>query len=205
MSNVTPDMRDEYFDKNGYVADDDAVLAWHKREMEKTVRMRQKPNPKQRRLMDNKNDDVLDSLQHFQEERELHKQPFDLKVASKNILEELLEAHGVSDNKDRDLSSALLLEVEEIVKEVKAEESFTGTSFKEPTIEDTVDAFCDITTFSGGEVGKLGYSFKLALAEVSKEINSREGEIVDGKFTKFKTPEAMARWYKARFDNARLH
>ena len=35
MLEVTADMRDEFFEKNGYMGTDDDVLAWHKREIEK--------------------------------------------------------------------------------------------------------------------------------------------------------------------------
>ena len=53
-----------------------------------------------------------------------------------------------------------------------------------------VDAFCDIQVFAGGEVGKLGYNNEVAMGEVAKEINSRTGSIIDGKFVKNKTEQA---------------
>ena len=77
-------------------------------------------------------------------------------------------------------------------------------TFDEPTDEDVVDALCDIQTFAGGDNMKLGYDNKKCLLEVGKEINSREGEIIEGKFQKFKTEEAMAKWYKADFSGCKL-
>ena len=147
---------------------------------------------------------VLGSLARFQSDRGLDKQPFDLRVATMHILEELLEAHGVGDNSDRVLANELYGAISDLVSEVSLGISYDGVTFKEPTVEDQVDAFCDIEVFAGGDVGKLGYNNEKCLAEVSKEINSRTGEMIDGKFTKFKTPEAMALWYKADFSNCKV-
>lgn len=142
---------------------------------------------------------VLGSLARFQSDRGLDKQPFDLRVASINIIEELLEAHGVSDSDDRDCARYLYKFLEHEVEAAEKGHQVDGVTFTEPTVDDLVDAFCDIEVFGGGEVGKLGYNNEACLAEVSKEINSRAGEMKDGKFTKFKTEEAMANWYKANF------
>jgi hypothetical protein len=145
---------------------------------------------------------ALQELERFQTDRLLHKNQFDLRIATMNILEELLEAHGVGDNKERDLVSELYEHIQDIVgyKSCRGHD-FT---FSHPTIEDQVDAFCDIQVFAGGEIGKLGYSNEQCLIEVGKEINSRTGEIVNGKFEKYKTEEAMAKWYKANFSGCKL-
>lgn len=146
---------------------------------------------------------ALRELERFQTDRLLHKNTFDLRVATMNILEELLEAHGVSDNKNRDLVQSLYDEFVMIVEEVQ-KDHWVECTYSEPTIEDKVDSFCDIQVFAGGEVGKLGYSNEKCLIEVGKEINSRTGEIVNGKFEKYKTEEAMAKWYKADFSGCKL-
>jgi len=152
---------------------------------------------------------ALKELERFQTDRLLHKNTFDLRIATMNILEELLEAHGVSDNKDRELAEIAYEEIERIVEQTKYfkrenQEGLDGCNYEEPTIEDQVDAFCDIQVFAGGEVGKLGYSNEQCLIEVGKEINSRTGEIVNGKFEKYKTEEAMSKWYKADFSGCKL-
>lgn len=145
------------------------------------------------------NETVLESLARFQSDRSLDKQPFDLKVATLNILEELLEAHGVGDNNNRDCVKYLYQYIEEEVEAAKNGHQVDGVTYADPTVENQVDAFCDIEVFAGGDVGKLGYNNEKCLREVSKEINSRVGEMVEGKFTKFKTEEAMANWYIADF------
>jgi hypothetical protein len=80
----------------------------------------------------------------------------------------------------------------------------TTVDYITPTEEDQVDAFADITVFATGDIMKLGYNPEKVLCEVGKEINSRTGEIVNGKFQKYKTPEAMALWYKADFSDCKL-
>ena len=148
---------------------------------------------------------ALQELERFQTDRLLHKNTFDLRIATMNILEELYEAHGIGDNKDRILASKTY---DLILKNIQACYNFTnedsGITISEPTVEDQVDAFCDIQVFAGGEIGKLGYSNEQCLIEVGKEINSRTGEIVNGKFEKYKTEEAMAKWYKADFSGCKL-
>ncbi|MCH9712813.1 MAG: hypothetical protein K0U20_09340 [Proteobacteria bacterium] len=151
---------------------------------------------------------ALEELERFQTDRLLHKQEFNLEIASMNILEELLEAHGVHDNKERILVRDMYLELIKVVHETYTDKLYgkdmNGVDFNTPTIGNQVDAFCDIQVFAGGEVNKLGYSNEKCLIEVGKEINSRVGEIVDGKFTKDKSPEAMKNWYKADFSNCKL-
>lgn len=149
---------------------------------------------------------ALKELERFQTDRLLHKNTFNLRIATMNILEELLEAHGVEDNKERLMASELyetLLRYVVNIQEAVDNEEF-GYTYSAPTVEDQVDAFCDIQVFAGGEIGKLGYSNEQCLIEVGKEINSRTGEIVNGKFEKYKTEEAMAKWYKADFSGCKL-
>ena len=151
---------------------------------------------------------ALRELERFQTDRLLHKNTFDLRIATMNIFEELLEAHGVGDNKERKLVSHLYDGIENIARTIKENYDFVeknGYTYSEPTIEDQIDAFCDIQVFAGGEVGKLGYSNEQCLIEVGKEINSRTGEIVNGKFEKYKTEEAMSKWYKANFSQCKLN
>lgn len=150
---------------------------------------------------------VLSELERFQTDRLLHKNTFDLRIATMNILEELLEAHGVGDNKERVLVSDMYRVFEQIVSYAKNNKDWLDNykyTYLEPTIEEQVDAFCDIQVFAGGEIGKLGYSNEQCLIEVGKEINSRTGEIVNGKFEKYKTEDAMAKWYKADFSGCKL-
>lgn len=146
---------------------------------------------------------VFKELKRFQEDRLLNKQEFNLRVATMNILEELLEAHGIADSADRYLVVGTYDALMESLYENQQFLEDKGVVFSEPTIENQVDAFCDIQVFADGEIGKLGYNNEKCMSEVAKEINSRTGEIIDGKFTKYKTPEAIAKWYKADFSNCK--
>ena len=150
-------------------------------------------------MTDNK---VLTKLIEFNKERLLDKQEFNLEVASMNILEELLEAHGVHDDKNRYMARTLYDEFLAWVDYVKYEKP---ELYKEVESDDElVDAFCDIQVFAFGEIMKLGHDPVMALDETANEILSRRGKIVDGKFTKDKSPEAQSKWYKANYTKS-LH
>lgn len=64
-----------------------------------------------------------------------------------------------------------------------------------------IDAICDIIVFCITELPKHAINPELALAETYKEISSRTGAWSDaeGKWLKYKTPEAMALWYEADY------
>jgi hypothetical protein len=62
----------------------------------------------------------------------------------------------------------------------------------------------DIIVFATGAIRKIGYDPDIAMDEVLKEIESRVGSVIDGKFTKDKSPEAVANWYKADFKKAKI-
>ncbi|NOQ31130.1 MAG: hypothetical protein GQ570_08420 [Helicobacteraceae bacterium] len=152
---------------------------------------------------------TLDELKRFQTDRGLHLKPFDKRVCTMNIMEEIFEMYGVQDNKARFLANRFVTIIEEtvegIIDNVHLElEVAKDVTYSKPTDEDVIDALCDIQVFAGGDVLKVGYDNEKCLAEVAKEINSREGTIIEGKFQKDKTPEAMAKWLKADFTNCKL-
>ena len=70
--------------------------------------------------------------------------------------------------------------------------------------DNVVDAYSDVIVFAVGALMKLGYDPEKALLETAKEINSRVGEMVDGKFEKDLSPEAKTNWYKADYSKASL-
>ena len=139
---------------------------------------------------------LLERLVNYNKIRGLDKQEFNLRIASMNILEELLEAHGIHDVKERVITSQLYLKLLESVEETKM---YTPSLYKPATETDIVDAFMDMSVYSFGEPLKLGYNPIQCLSEVELEISSRTGEIVDGKFVKDTTPQAKQRWTKAVF------
>ena len=139
---------------------------------------------------------VIDELLRFQTDRKLHEREYDWTVEATNIVEELLEALGVNDRNVAILSVGdMMLRVQE-----KQEQGL----IKPPTEHEQVDAFADVIVFAIGAITKLGYNPTYVLEQVSKEINSRKGEIIDGKFVKDKSIEAKAQWYKSNFKHCKL-
>jgi hypothetical protein len=69
-----------------------------------------------------------------------------------------------------------------------------------------IDALCDIVVFAVNAMRLLGYDPNVAMDETLKEISSRTGAFnpQTGKWEKFKTPEAMALWYSANYDKAKI-
>lgn len=69
-----------------------------------------------------------------------------------------------------------------------------------------IDALCDIIVFAVNAMRIRGYDPNVAMNETLKEINSRTGSFnpETGKWEKFKTPEAMALWYAADYDKAKV-
>lgn len=69
-----------------------------------------------------------------------------------------------------------------------------------------IDAIADIAVFCYTEMMRMGYHPDMVLHETYKEINSREGDWnpETGKWEKFKTPKAMAKWYKADYSKCKL-
>ena len=134
-------------------------------------------------------DDPIREIERFQKDRLLDKQSFDFKVEVINILEELVEMTGIQSAGARKVA-------EEIFKNYFESKIIANN-------DALVDCFNDIRVFSIGATMKLGYKPRCTLLEVSKEINSRVGKIVDGKFIKDKSPEAQANWYKANFEGCK--
>ena len=139
---------------------------------------------------------ALDEITRFQTDRKLDKKEFDWSVEATNIVEELLEAIGINDR------NVALLSVGDMQLRIR-EKTQAGLVIA-PTKIDQVDAFADVIVFACGALTKLGYDPEKTLFEVSKEINSREGKMIDGKFTKDKSPEAKAKWVKANFEKCKL-
>ena len=72
------------------------------------------------------------------------------------------------------------------------------------TPEEEIDAYCDEIVFCINAIENAGYNAEIALQETLKEIESRKGEIVNGKFCKYKDEEHMALWHKADYSIAKL-
>ena len=138
---------------------------------------------------------AIQEIMRFQFDRKLHEKPYNPVNEHINIVEELLEAIGFDvpkDNRDfliRDWASFITMAEERniIIREDAQNENYE------------VDAYADVIVFACGAIMKLGYDPEKVLTEVSKEINSRPGRMVGGKFEKYTDTRAKSLWYTANF------
>jgi len=139
----------------------------------------------------------------FQKTRELDKMTFNMANEATNIMEEILEAMGynVPSVKRIDLLNEVIRTLDLLITSDIVETSLPFS--KENMDYERIDAFGDIIVFAIGAIEKLGYNAEKVLKQISKEINSREGTIIDGKFEKNTSREAIAKWYKADFTKAK--
>jgi len=139
---------------------------------------------------------ALREIVRFQNEKKLSSREFDLDVETLNVLEELLEARGVN---DRNVAFDLLGDLKN-----RVDEEFRAGRQHPVEEDDIIDAFADIIVFSVGAFMKKKYIPELVLQETAKEVNSRIGTIVNGKFIKDTSKKAMALRYKAQYGKAKL-
>ena len=143
---------------------------------------------------------AITEIKRFQTDRGLDKIEYSAIDAHLNIIEELLESLGYDvPKKNRSKLEEPLFDFIGVLLESN---SITDIA-SETSSDEKVDAYADIIVFAIGEIMKLGYEPEEVLLEVSKEINSREGEFINGKFEKHRTKEYTDKWYKASFDNCR--
>ena len=144
--------------------------------------------------------DIFEELKRFREDRKLDLEEFDLETYLRKDYEETFELMGLPDFYCKDMAK----------RRAKIDVDFLSTDqrildnkiklFSNSFVR--ADAMGDKIVFAVEALEQQGFDANLLLLEVAKEINSREGEIVDGKFEKFRTPEAEAKWYKADFHKA---
>lgn len=134
-------------------------------------------------------------IKRFQTDRGLHLKEYNPINEHANIVEELLESLGFDVPKEN--RKTLLNKWREfaayLVKEGVAVE------MEDHDDDSEVDAYCDTVVFAVGAIMKLGYDPEAALLEASKVINSRVGNMIDGKFEKDLSPEAQANWHTADY------
>lgn len=115
---------------------------------------------------------AFENIVNWNEERGLIENGFNHKKEASFIIEELLESTGKYDSVTARERAAKY--AEEIIGDIDAPE------------EEIVDAWADIIIFAVGAIKKKGYDPSQVMEEVCKEINSRTGELVEGKFVKDK-------------------
>lgn len=130
--------------------------------------------------------DMFEKIVKWNDERGLIERGFDHSKEASFILEELLESTGNYDSitaRERAMGYA-----NEIVGDARAKEV------------QIVDAMADIIVFATGAIAKNGYDPSKVMDEVYKEINSRTGKLIDGKFVKDKD----AKVYEADFSTCKV-
>lgn len=130
--------------------------------------------------------DILTKIVEWNKERGLIERGFNHKKEASFIIEELLESTGnydsISAQEDTEKYSEAIITNTPVDKEI------------------IVDAFADILVFATGAIAKLGYDPAKVMDEVYKEINSRTGKLIDGKFVK----DLDAQVYKADFSKTKM-
>ncbi len=139
--------------------------------------------------------DAFQKIVDWQKERNLlqGRENVDLKNETSFIVEELIEMiTPLESEKGRE-------EAKKVVQEWEKKGFFEETQ----SDENIIDAACDIIVYATGLIAKMGYNPSIAMEETIKEISSRTGRIIDGKFVKCKTEECKKKWYKADFSKAK--
>ncbi|MCA9360631.1 hypothetical protein H6785_01220 [Candidatus Nomurabacteria bacterium] len=118
---------------------------------------------------------IFQKIVDWNNERGLLEQGFDYTKEVSFIVEELLESTGKFDSVTARNEATRF--ATEMVGKASVDE------------EKVVDAFADIIVFASGAIAKLGYDPTKVMDEVYTEINSRSGELREGKFVK--DPQAI--------------
>jgi predicted HAD superfamily Cof-like phosphohydrolase len=130
--------------------------------------------------------DWFSRVLEWNKERNLLALGFDHHKEVSFVVEELLESTGRHDS----------VSAREEAEKIAA----TIVEGAHATPEQQVDAFADIIVFATGAIAKAGYDPSKVMEEVYKEIHSRTGKLVDGKFVK----DADVVPYKADFSTCKL-
>jgi len=147
---------------------------------------------------------IINRIEKWQRERLLDQQEFDMVNEFTNIIEEMFEIAGFKLTKEKRpilkewVEGFFMLDLTE--EEKKKFDDYVGINE-----EEIVDGINDIMVFCIGMLMKLGYDPKCTLYETWKEINSRKGKIIDGKFQKDTSSEAKAKWLKADYRNCKIN
>ena len=129
--------------------------------------------------------DMFEKIVDWNEERGLIKQGFNHEKEISFIIEELLESTGNYNS-----------ESAQVRAQNYAQEIMFGAEHNKDNI---IDAMGDIIVFATGAIAKNGYNPSLVMEEIYKEINSRKGLLVSGKFVK----NSNAERYYANFSHCK--
>lgn len=134
---------------------------------------------------------LFQELDRFMRDRGLHRQPFDLETYLRMDYEETFEIIGRSK-----------VQCKTISRQRAGYDVFQASKLEKPTDEELVAELADKAILAMDAIIKLGYFPQVVILEKLKVINSREGEIINGKFEKYLTPEAREKWYTPDYRKA---
>ncbi len=140
---------------------------------------------------------ALDELIRFQTDKKLDEMRYDGINEATSSLEELLEGLGYDVPKHKRMSLKIAFEL--FIGELELDGTAKVVAITE---HDIVDSIADSIVFDIGKLLKLGYNPYLVIEEVGKEINSRKGNIIDGKWVK-DSKQDKSTLYKANYENCK--
>lgn len=142
---------------------------------------------------------MINQIVEYQKSRLLDTQKYNSMNEITNIIEELMEGleYKISKEKRPELKKL----VPEMLAQIAVDLDLTSSETKP---EDIVDSWNDVIVFAVGAILKLGYDPQCTLNETIKEVSSRTGTIVDGKFQKYTSPEAKAKWVIADYTKCKI-
>ena len=157
-------------------------------------------------MNDKKENSVFDDYLEFSKKNNLDKLKFEQRIFLRKIHEEIFELIGYDSHHSKSMAIRRAEIDDDFSKEPKAiTESGKTVDVKIFKNSFTIaDALCDIINFCLEGLLQNGFNPEIAMRETIKEILSRDGELVNGKFTKFTDEKSMAKWYKADYHKARL-
>jgi hypothetical protein len=144
-------------------------------------------------------DNAIKEVEKFAKDRLIDKMDYDALNYATNIIEELFEGNFIKIPKDRraELKERARAFFITTIEGMELEpEDYT----EEEKEYETLDYLLDIVVFSLTEAMKLGYKPECALLETAKEINSRTGRIISGKFIK----DENVKTYKADYSKCKV-
>jgi len=135
----------------------------------------------------------------FLTDRKINELPFTVDDFQANVVEELLELQGFDVPKENRYA------LRQAFTDFAEMLYFTKVISKKKihSARDVIDAITDIRVFCLDGTLKLEYDADKTLHEVAKEISSRQGEIIDGKFEKDANQDPST-LYKADFTGCKL-
>ena len=139
---------------------------------------------------------IFDKLSDWAIDRQINEVPFSQELVITNVVEELMEMAQIAPGDERPRAKVLARAM------AGADTSYlTGDDLE----YQEVDAMSDAIIYLINGLTQRGYYPEKVLWETYREINSRTGAIVDGKFEKDTSDEAKARWHKADYTDCKIH